>query len=91
MLKLVGVYLLGVNAVTFAAFASDKRRAINGDRRVPERTLLGLAALGGIVGGLAAQRLLRHKTSKEPFRTQLWLIGVAQVALLVAAAIWARA
>ena len=90
MLNLFGLYLLGVNAVAFAAFASDKRRAVVGDRRVPEGVLLRLAALGGIFGALAAQQLLRHKTRKEPFRTWLWLIAVAQLVLLVGVAVWAR-
>ena len=49
-----------------------------------ESTLL-LAALFGGVGGWMGQHLLRHKTRKEPFRTQLGvvigvhLIGVAAV------------
>ena len=49
-----------------------------------ESTLL-LAALFGGVGAWMGQHLLRHKTRKEPFRTQLGmaivvhLIGVATV------------
>jgi uncharacterized membrane protein YsdA (DUF1294 family) len=51
---------------------------------VRESTLL-LAALFGGVGAWMGQHLLRHKTRKEPFRTQLGvvifvhLIGVAAV------------
>jgi uncharacterized membrane protein YsdA (DUF1294 family) len=90
MLELLGLYLLGINVVTFAAFASDKRRAVNGDQRVPERTLLQLALIGGTPGAFAAQQLLRHKTRKEPFRTQLWLIAFLQFAVVVGVAIWAR-
>jgi uncharacterized membrane protein YsdA (DUF1294 family) len=88
MLTLLASYLLVLNALTFAVFAGDKRRAASGERRVPESTLLGLAALGGIIGAFAAQRLFRHKTRKEPFRTQLWLIALAQVVLLVGAILW---
>lgn len=89
MVELVGLYLLGVNALTFAVFASDKRRACGGDRRVPERTLLQLAAVGGSPAAIAAQQMLRHKTRKEPFRSLLWLIAVLQFAGLVGAALWA--
>lgn len=87
MLTLVALYLLAVNALTFVAFAGDKRRAVSGDRRTPERTLLGLAALGGTPGAFAARQLFRHKTRKAPFRTQLWLIALAQAVLIVGAII----
>lgn len=91
MLAFLALYLLTINAVTFAAFASDKRRAVAGVRRVPERTLLELATFGGSVGALAAQRLLRHKTKKEPFRTQLWFICAVQtLAVVIAVVLWAQ-
>jgi uncharacterized membrane protein YsdA (DUF1294 family) len=90
MFALVAIYLLSMNVATFAACAGDKRRAIAGGRRVPEKTLLQLAAAGGVSGALAAQRLLRHKTRKEPFRTRLWLIATVQFIALVGAAVWTR-
>ena len=47
---------LGLVAVTslvsFAAYGFDKRRAATGGRRVPERTLLVLAFLGGWPGAI---------------------------------------
>jgi uncharacterized membrane protein YsdA (DUF1294 family) len=88
MFALAALYLLIINGATLSAFASDKRRAIEGARRIAERDLLQLAAVGGILGALAAQRMLRHKTRKEPFRTQLWLIAGVQTVALGAAAIW---
>lgn len=72
------LYLAVVNGATFAAFAFDKRAAERGDWRIPERRLLGLAAAGGGVGAAAAQRLLRHKTRKEPFASRLRLILAMQ-------------
>jgi uncharacterized membrane protein YsdA (DUF1294 family) len=68
------------------AFAWDKHCARNGMWRVPERTLLGMAFIGGTIGAVAAQHGLRHKTRKEPFRTQLYLIAGLQVVALSAAA-----
>ncbi len=83
MMSLLAVlYLLAVNAAAYAAMAVDKQRAIDDQRRVPERTLLHLALIGGALGAVAAQQMLRHKTRKEPFRTQLWLIAAAWAALL---------
>jgi len=78
----IAVYLAAINAMAFLAFASDKRRAVAGDRRTPEQTLLGLAAIGGSLGAIAGQQLFRHKTRKEPFRTILWSIPVLQAAAL---------
>ena len=83
-LPALGVYLAAINLVTFAAFWSDKRAAVRRERRFPERSLLLMTALGGWIGALGGQHLLRHKTRKEPFRTQLYGIVVAELAALVA-------
>ena len=88
MFPLAAAYLLTINVMAFAMFASDKRRAVRGLRRIPERTLLQLAMLGGTSGALVAQQMLRHKTRKEPFRTRLWLIAGSQALLLAALAYW---
>jgi uncharacterized membrane protein YsdA (DUF1294 family) len=86
MFLLAIAYLAAINLAAFAAFASDKRRAIQGARRIPERTLLGLAMIGGTPGALAAQQLLRHKTRKQPFKAQLWTMAGAQALALMAVA-----
>ncbi|MCL6706631.1 DUF1294 domain-containing protein [Pseudomonas sp. R2.Fl] len=59
------------NVVVFCVYWWDKDAARNDLWRVSEATLLGLAFLGGSPGAVAAQRLLRHKTRKEPFRSYL--------------------
>ncbi len=86
-LVVAGVYLLAVNAVAFIAFAWDKHCARNDLRRIPERTLLALAAIGGSSGAIAGQRLLRHKTRKQPFRTYLQLLVAAQIVAIFALAL----
>lgn len=69
----LGVYGV-MSAVSFAAYAIDKRRARLGRRRTPERVLLAIDALGGFPGGFAAQRLIRHKNRKLSYQAVFWLI-----------------
>jgi len=77
--------LLAINLATFAAFGWDKAAARRRDPRIPERTLLILAALGGSPAALLARQALRHKTRKQPFGARLLLIVFLQaVALIVA-------
>jgi uncharacterized membrane protein YsdA (DUF1294 family) len=73
--------LLALNLGTFLAFAVDKRRAGTGAGRVPELSLLTLAALGGWPAAKLAQWLLRHKTRKEPFRSMLNMVALPLVAV----------
>src|SRR5205814_9972032 len=80
-------YLALINLTAFSAFAWDKHCARKGMWRVPESTLLTLAALGGSPAMIAAQYALRHKTWKEPFRTYLRIIAGLQVLALVALSI----
>ncbi len=73
-LSLIASVYAVLSVVTFIVFASDKRAARRGRRRVPERTLHALELACGWPGALLAMRLLRHKSSKRPYRTVLWLI-----------------
>lgn len=75
-----------INLATYRAFADDKRRAAAGFTRIPERRLLGLAARGGAIGAMIAQRRLRHKTRKQPFASRLRRIAIIQALPLLAAA-----
>ena len=88
MFEIAVGYLLVINVSTFAAFWVDKRAAEAGRWRIAEHSLLGLAAIGGTSGAIAAQQLLRHKTRKEPFRTNLLLIAGAQILSLAALYAW---
>lgn len=78
--------LFGYNLFVFATYFIDKRAARLGHQRISERTLLMLALFAGSPGAITAQRLLRHKTQKEPFRTFLRGIAVLHVLLLGGAA-----
>lgn len=67
-----------VNLATFLCFQADKALARAGMRRIRERDLLSLAALGGSPAAFLARHLFRHKTRKEPFSTHLMLIAALQ-------------
>ncbi|MDD1500211.1 DUF1294 domain-containing protein [Agrobacterium sp. CNPSo 3708] len=85
----LGLYTV-LNITTFFLFWWDKRAARQGDRRIRERTLLLFALMGGSLGTVTAQHLLRHKTRKQPFRGLLLAIVFLQLAAAVAWAFLAR-
>ena len=76
-------YLLAVNVLTFIVFGVDKWKAQRGRWRVPEATLMGLAALGGSVGAWLAMQLFHHKTQKKKFRYGVPALFVLQVAAVL--------
>ena len=67
MEKYIIFYYVLINAAAFFLFASDKRRAVRQKWRIPERTLLLSAFLGGGAGALLAMQICRHKTKKKRF------------------------
>ena len=85
-LKVLGIYLVVANVVTFAAFAWDKHVAASGNDyggRIPEARLLGLSLVGGSLGGLLAMGIVRHKTRKWYFVWGLPLFLVLDLALVL--------
>lgn len=87
--RLLLFYLVAVNLLTFLAYGLDKRKAVrNGQRskrqsrRIPEATLLLLAALGGSPAALLAMYLFRHKTLHKKFRYGVPAILAAQIILV---------
>ena len=65
---LVLALLLLLNALTFVVYGVDKWRARGGCWRIPERTLLLLAAFGGAFGACLGMVVWNHKTSHKRFR-----------------------
>ncbi|WP_312165915.1 DUF1294 domain-containing protein [Phenylobacterium sp.] len=74
-------YLALANLAAFAAMGWDKSSARRGVARIPERTLLTLAAAGGGLGAVLAQQAFRHKTRKQPFAALLYAIFSAEAVL----------
>ncbi len=81
--KLFASYLVLINALGFALMLLDKRFAKKHRRRVPEATLLGVAALGGSAGSWIGMYLVRHKTRHPKFYLGVPLLLLAQIALAV--------
>ena len=79
---LVAAYVL-MSSVLFAVYGLDKSAARRGASRTPEWVLHVMALLGGWPGALVAQRVFRHKTVKQPFRTIFWATVVANCGMLV--------
>lgn len=74
--------------MAFLAMGLDKWKAKReGARRIPEKTLLGLAAIGGSIGAICGMRLFHHKTLHKQFRYGLPAILVLQI-LLAAGILW---
>jgi len=80
---IVVIYLVAINAVTFFVYGIDKWKAKRSMWRIPEATLLGLAAIGGSVGAWLGMRAWRHKTMHKKFQLGIPLIIVAQTALII--------
>jgi uncharacterized membrane protein YsdA (DUF1294 family) len=64
---------LSASMIAFVAYALDKSAAIHARRRTGESTLHLLGLIGGWPGALAAQQLLRHKSSKASFQGVFWV------------------
>lgn len=80
MKQVLGYYLLIINAAGFVIMCLDKLLAKKNARRVPERTLLLFAALGGSFGSLLGMLLAHHKTRKPKFYLTVPLLLVLQAA-----------
>ena len=83
------IYMVIINAYAVYITMQDKKIAIhNGKglkakRRVPERNLLTVAAMGGSIAMLATMFKIRHKTQHSKFMVGIPLIIAAQLALVI--------
>ncbi len=76
-------YVLLVNLAAFVVYGMDKRRAIQHQWRIPEKTLLGLALAGGSVGALLGMKVFRHKTKHWRFKICVPLFLVIHLVMII--------
>ena len=82
-MKYLLMYLLIINAVGFLLMLVDKSKARRGRYRIPEATLMGVAAIGGSIGSLLGMYTFRHKTLHPKFTVGIPVILVIQIALVI--------
>lgn len=87
-MKIICMYLVVINIVAIALYGMDKAKAVAGAWRIPEKTLIGIALLGGSAGALLGMYCFHHKTRKTLFRYGIPVILLLQ--LLFTYGIWSE-
>lgn len=75
MKDLLLLYLVTINAAGFVLMLADKHKAKKKLWRIPEATLMTVAALGGSVGSLLGMYTVRHKTKHPKFTIGIPLLA----------------
>lgn len=77
------LYLILINAVSFLLMLVDKHKARKNLWRIPEATLMGVAAIGGSFGALAGMYLIRHKTKHRKFTVGIPLMLLTHIIMVI--------
>ena len=83
MMQAVLLYLIIINLIAFALYGAVKSKAKRGKWRISEKTLIGIALIGGSIGAFLGMHAFRHKTRHWYFRYGLPAILVFCLALLI--------
>ena len=78
----ITAYLVLINAAAFLLMLLDKQKSRRGAWRIPEKTLLTIAILGGSAGAIIGMYMFRHKTRHLKFALGLPLILALQICLI---------
>lgn len=80
MIKIILLaYLLLINIITYFTYVADKIKARQNKWRIPERTLILLALLGGSPAALLAMKHYHHKTRYLKFKLGIPIILIIQI------------
>lgn len=77
------IYLSLINAAGLLIMLVDKQKAKKKAWRIPEATLMAVAALGGSLGSLIGMYAFRHKTRHPKFTLGIPALLAVHIVLLV--------
>ena len=81
-LKIILIYMLVASVVGFVAMGVDKAKARVGAWRISEKTLFGIAFLGGGAGVWLGMHMFRHKTKHWYFKYGVPAIFIAELIMV---------
>jgi uncharacterized membrane protein YsdA (DUF1294 family) len=83
-IKVIAIFLLSLNVITFFIYGIDKWKAKKGKWRISEATLLILAIIGGSIGAWLGIKVWHHKTMHKKFKYGVPAIIVLQLIAVAA-------
>ena len=83
MNDIVFIYLLIINIIGFLAMGIDKAKAKAGAWRIPEKTLLGIAFMGGGLGVWLGMEGFRHKTKHWYFKYGIPVVLMVEISAIL--------
>lgn len=78
-MKYAFTYLLVLNIATLCLYGIDKCAAVKQKWRIPNRVLIGLAAVGGTIGALIGMYTFRHKTKTKLYTAMIPFFLIIQI------------
>lgn len=82
-MQILILVLVAVNIIAFILTGTDKWLAKTKRRRLPERVMIQMTALGGGIGVLSAFYTFRHKTKHFRLLFIIWSITAAEIFLAI--------
>ena len=79
------IYLASIvlmSLIALIAFCKDKKKAVKGEMRTKEKTLLFLAIMNGAFGAFIGRKVAHHKTDKVYFSITIYFGMLMQVLAL---------
>lgn len=83
IITVILVCFVTINIAASAASIADKKKAIRGQRRISEKTLMLLGLFGGALGEYITMLKIRHKTRHKKFMIGLPLEIFLHIVLII--------